>query len=459
MQIKKNACYEVEIIDINNEGNGVAKTDGFVIFVPMTAVGDIVKVKIVKVMKSFAYGIVESIITLSHDRIEGDCPHFNQCGGCSLRHISYQAESMLKRKFVSDCFERIGDISVKVDPLVENENIYYYRNKAQYPLAIKNSKAIAGFYARRSHRVIKCSGCRLQPEVFQHILNCVLDFINEYAISVYDEISHSGLLRNVYIRYGEKTGEIMVCLVSTKKIIPHIAILIERLLSRFKNIVSIMININPKQTNVILGEICETIYGKSTITDILCGLSFEISPLSFYQINPAQAEKLYNIAAKYANLSGNECLLDFYCGTGTIGLSMAHKVKQLIGIEIIPQAVENAKRNALWNGITNAEFICADAKESVQKLKSKSISPDVVLLDPPRKGCEKSVLDNICDMKPERIVMISCNPATAARDCKYLKENGFEVVAVTPVDLFSRTTHVETCVLLSHKKPDSHINV
>lgn len=448
-KLKKNMVLPMEIIDLNSDGNGVGKIDDFVIFVPMTAKGDKINVRIVKVLKNYGFGIVDSFITASPDRIEVDCPYFRQCGGCALRHISYESECQLKHKMVSDCFERIGGISCQVSPLVENLQVNHYRNKAQFPVTRKDGKAVAGFFANRSHRVVSCDNCLLQPEEFQPIVDCVLNFINEFQIPVYDELKHQGIVRNIYLRRGEVSGEIMVCLVLTKHFLHHQDILIQRLLDCNPQITSIIINCNKDKTNVILGKHCTTIYGKDTILDQLCGVPVELSPLSFYQVNHNQAERLYGIAKEYAGLSGGETVIDLYCGAGTIGLSMADQIGTLIGVEVVPEAVENAKKNAESMGLSNTRFLCGDASQAVQVLEREKIHPDVVLLDPPRKGCSQQVLDSVCHMAPERIVMISCNPATAARDCKMLDEKGYQVQKITPVDLFSRTLHIETVILLT----------
>ena len=457
--IIKNQEYTVHIIGMTNEGNGVGKIDGFTVFVPLTTVGDKVRVKIVKVCSNYCYARLEEILESSSDRIPVDCTAFSQCGGCVYRHISYESELRLKQQQVQDAFERIGGISTDYLPICGSEKISGYRNKSQYPLAVDiEGKPYAGFYAMRSHRIVPCERCLLLPDQFESIKRKILDFIAENDISIYDEKTGKGLIRHIYLRHAEKTGEIMVVLVCTRKRLPHADRLIE-ILSSDPNIASIVINVNEKNTNVILGESCFVLYGKEQICDVLCSNKINISPLSFYQVNRNQAEKLYEIAKDFAGLTGSEILVDLYCGAGTIGLSMAKQVKQLIGVEIIPQAIENAKENAAQNGISNAEFICADAAKATQMLLWRQLSPDVVVVDPPRKGCGESVVRDIVVMKPKKVVMISCNPATAARDCAMFQEQGYCCVKVQPVDLFPRTAHVETVVLLSHKKPDGHINV
>ena len=449
--ITKNQEYIIEIVGMTNEGNGVGKIDGFTVFVPLTAVGDRARVKVVKVCNSYCYARLEEILEPSPDRIPVDCAAFSQCGGCVYRHISYDSELRIKQQQVQDAFERIGGIQTDYLPICAGERIDGYRNKSQYPLAVNaEGKPYAGFYAMRSHRIVPCDRCLLLPDRFEVIKRKILQFIEDNHISIYDEQTGKGLIRHIYLRHAEKTGEIMVVLVCTRKRLPHADRLIE-LLSADPDIVSIVINVNDKNTNVILGESCFVLYGKEQICDILCSNKINISPLSFYQVNRDQAERLYEIAASFAGLTGSEILVDLYCGAGTIGLSMAKQVKQLIGVEIIPQAIENAKENAAQNGISNAEFICADAAKATQMLLKRGLQPDVVIVDPPRKGCGESVVDDIALMKPKKVVMISCNPATAARDCAMMQSKGYRCVKVQPVDLFPRTAHVEAVVLLSRK--------
>ncbi len=449
-KLKKNEIIDLEITDITSDGNGVGKYDGMAVFVPETAVGDILKVKIVKVLKNYCFGIVSEIVTPSADRINVDCPHFPKCGGCSFRHISYESEARLKEKFVYDAFTRIGKIQTEFMPILSCENPDRYRNKAQYPVGVSDKGNISGFYAKRSHRIMSGNDCRLLPENFGEIAQFIIDYTNENNISGYDEQARKGLLRHIFIRQGYHSKELMICFVVTKDIKTKLMPLCDKLKEKFADTKSIVMNINPDNTNVILGKKTVTLYGESCISDIMCGNAVDISPQAFYQVNTYQAEKLYEQAAEFAQLKGNELLLDLYCGAGTIGLSMADKVKKLVGVEIIPQAVENAKKNAERNGIENAEFICADAGKAASELAGKNTKPDVIVLDPPRKGCDTNTLDAVVSMSPEKIVMISCNPATAARDCKILSENGYTVEKVRAVDLFPRTTHVE-CVVCIQK--------
>ncbi len=457
--MKKNQIIRLEISDVTSDGNGVGKFDGMAVFVPETAVGDVINAKVVKVLKNYAYGIVQEIIMPSEDRIASDCPYFPKCGGCSFRHITYESEMKLKEKFVYDAFTRIGKIKADFLPILGCGMPDKYRNKTQYPVSISENGNICGFYAKRSHRIICGTDCRLLPDIFSSIADHIIDYTNANGISGYDEKIGKGLLRHIFIRKGHYSDNIMICLVVTKAATLKFKTLCDELTEKFKNIRSIVMNINPENTNVILGKKTVTLWGNDSISDFMCGNEVDISAESFYQVNTPQAENLYSLAKDFAQLSGNEVLLDLYCGAGTIGLSMADSVKKLIGVEIVAQAIENAKKNAEKNSIENAEFICADAGDAAEQLLQNNINPDVVILDPPRKGCEIKTLDAIIKMNPEKIVMISCNPATAARDCAYLNGNGYEVRKVRAVDMFARTTHVETVVMLSHKKPDSVINV
>jgi len=450
-KLKKNEIITLEITDITNEGNGVGRADGMAVFVPETAVGDVLKVKIVKVLKNYCFGIVDKIITPSADRIEVDCPHFPKCGGCSFRHISYESEAKLKEKFVYDAFTRIGKIQTEFMPILSCENPDRYRNKAQYPVGVSKEGSICGFYAKRSHRIMSGNECMLLPEIFGETAKYIVDYINQNNISGYDEQTRKGLLRHIFIRQGYHSKELMICFVVTKDIDQKLMPLCDMLKEKVSDIKSIVMNINSENTNVILGKKTVTLYGSECISDIMCGNTIDISPQAFYQVNTCQAEKLYEQAAEFACLSGNELLIDLYCGAGTIGLSMADKEKKLIGVEIIPQAVENAKKNAKRNGIKNAEFICSDAGKAAAELAKKNTKPDVIVLDPPRKGCDNQTLEAVVKMNPDKIVMISCNPATAARDCSILSENGYKVEKVRAVDLFPRTAHVECLILLSLK--------
>ncbi len=459
--IRKNDFCTLEITGMTAEGNGVGRNeDGMAVFVPLTAVGDVISCKIVKTAKSYCYGIIDKLITPSPDRIESGCPVSARCGGCTFRHISYNAELAIKDKLVRDSFERLGGFKdIPFEEICGGET-EFYRNKAQYPVAMQDGRAVCGFYSKRSHRVVPYCGCTLQPKIFGELAQFCLDAVNEEKIPAYDEESGSGVLRHIYIRRGFHSGEIMLCfVVKNEKFKAQLAKLGALAAEKFAGLKSVVMNVNPKNTNVIMGKKNITLWGSDEITDTLCGKKITLSPMSFYQVNTSQAERLYRCGMDYAELTGGETVLDLYCGAGTIGLAFSDKAGRIIGCEIIPEAVENAKHNAEANGVKNAEFYCGDAGKLAEKLADDDIKPNVVVIDPPRKGCDELTLDSILRMSPERIVMISCNPATAARDAKYLAERGYAPKKVRAFDLFPRTGHVETVVLLSKLKSTHHIEV
>ena len=447
--LTKNENIILEITDMTNEGNGVGHHDGVAVFVAGSAVGDVINCRIVKVNKSYCYGIVTGFVTGSPYRIDDDCPVSKTCGGCSFRHFTYEHECEVKNNFVKASFERIGKLYPEYEDFLGCDRTSNYRNKAQYPVGAQDGRAVCGFYAKRSHRVCAHTACDLQPQIFAQIVDSIMDYVNNNGIAPYDEQTGSGLLRHIYLRRGEHSGEIMLCLVVTS--IKNSACfdrLIADITAAYPDIKSIVLNENPSNTNVILGKKTVTVFGADTITDVMCGNRITISPQSFYQVNKLQAEKLYAIAKEYARLDENSVLLDLYCGAGTIGLSMCKGIKKLVGVEIIPQALENAKRNAKLNDITNAEFICGDAGKVAKILYDRGERPDVIIADPARKGCDRQSLEFMAKMQPGRIVMISCNHATAARDCAILGELGYKTEKVRGVDLFPRTTHVECVILL-----------
>lgn len=458
MELKKNDRINLKIDSCSADGSGIGRYNGMAVFVPATAAGDEITAHIMKVKKNYAFAKIENIIVPSKDRIKPECPVYLKCGGCAFSHISYAAEKKIKAAHIAECLHRIGGVFPETEEIIGGADSRY-RNKAQFPVSVENGELRAGFYAPHSHRVVHCPGCLLQPAEFEGILEVFSRYVRENGVSVYDETAHKGLLRHIYLRKGGASGEIMVCAVVNGSCLPVEEKLVEALLKKESAIKSIVLNINTKRTNVILGDRCRTLWGSDYITDILCGLKFRISPLSFYQVNRNQAEKLYNKAAEYAGLTGEETVLDLYCGAGTIGLSMASAAKEIIGVEIVPQAVEDAKINASENGITNARFICGDAPQAAALLEEQGIRPDVIILDPPRKGCEEALLKTAAQMEPQRIVYVSCDPATLARDCAALKSLGYEAVKAAPVDMFPRTGHVETVVLLSQHRPDTHIDI
>ncbi|NLC68931.1 MAG: 23S rRNA (uracil(1939)-C(5))-methyltransferase RlmD [Clostridiaceae bacterium] len=450
--VVKNKDYIVDITDINHEGQGVGRIDGFTVFVDGALVGENVKVKIIKVLKSHAVGKLLEIKIPSTARIEPFCPAYKRCGGCSLQHMSYGAQLEYKTRMVKEVLKRIGKIG-NAESLVRDtmgmEHPFEYRNKAQYPVGTAEEKPVIGFYARRSHDIVNVEHCGIHETLGNKIREIFRKFIEENNISVYDETSHKGLVRHLMIRSGFRTGEIMVVVVINGQDLPRKKALVDSLLGQVPGIKSIVLNINTEKTNVILGEKNLVIYGNDAITDYIGDLKFYISPLSFFQVNPVQAEVLYNKAVEFAALSGNETVFDLYCGTGTIALFMARKAKQVYGVETVGEAIADAKRNAKVNGIGNVEFLEGEVEEIVPKLYDAGIKADVVVVDPPRKGCEVSVLDTVANMAPARIVYVSCNPATLARDLFYLGERGYGTVEVQPVDMFPWTAHVECVVLIT----------
>ncbi len=442
--IKENNFIETEITAVTNEGSGVSRYEGMVVFTPFAAPGDSARVKIAKVGKNCIYGELDSVIRPSADRIEPDCEAFGECGGCSLRHIRYDAELYEKTHWVRDHIRRIGGFDIEPLPTIASPKTEGYRNKAIYQVGKgEKGEPVFGFYRQRSHDVIDCKNCRLQPKEFSDILTAIGFFVKQNKISIYDEKTHSGLLRAVYIRKGEVTGEIGVCLVLNGEKLPGEKLLVSLLSTQFKKIMSIVLNTNKERTNVVLGKKSRTVFGKDGITDVLCGVTVDISPAAFYQVNHGGAERLYGVAAEFAELSGGELILDLYCGAGTIGLSMAKKAGKLIGVEIVPEAIENAKINAERMGVSNAEFICGDAGTAAEELRKRGLEPDVVILDPPRKGCSDDTLEAVAAMRPKRVVYVSCNTATMARDAKILDSLGYGLSKVQPVDMFPRTAHVE----------------
>lgn len=450
--MNKNDICTLEINSISNDGSGVGRDkDGKVVFVPMTAIGDICKVRIVKAKNSYSYGKLEEILTPSPHRIENNCSVFGKCGGCSFRHINYDAEVNVKEGFIKDAFTRIGGLNPEFLPLIRNQQIIHYRNKAQYPLGKdKEGNVICGFYAANSHRIVPCTSCDLQPSIFSEITAFITNYIRENKLSVYNEAEHKGVLRHICIRQGHYSGEINVTLVCKRKI-PELNRLSKELMRNFSDIKGVVLNINKDETNVILGNEEVLLAGQAEITDTMCRNKIDISPKSFYQVNTVMAEKLYGIAKAFAQPEG-KTIADIYCGIGTIGISMAKEAGKVIGVEIVESAIKNAKKNAALNGFNNTEFHCADADNAAEILRNAGVKPDVIILDPARRGCERKVLEDLAKFEADRIVMISCNPVTAARDCAVLGEYGYKCEKVQGVDLFSRTSHVECVVLMSRVK-------
>ncbi len=466
MNIKKNDIITLKITDLNNLGCGVGKTaDGIVVFVKGAVAGDTVEAKIIKVGASFLVGRLEKITERSPHRANGhglrehDCEAPNSCGGCIYRSIKYEHELVLKRDYVKNAFRKAGLPDVAVLDTRHTGRVTGYRNKAQYPTREIGGRVRAGFFAAKTHDLIPCESCQLQPEIFGEIARFITDFVDENGIKAYDEQSGCGILRHIYLRIAERTGEIMVCLVINADGISCAKRFSSAISERFPAVASVMLNINKKNTNVILGERFVCIGGKDHITDSLCGLSFEISAGSFYQVNHDGAELLYGLAKERAELSGNETVADLYCGAGTIGLSMADSAARIVGVEIVGEAVECARRNAEINGIDNAYFFCGDASDTRGLLATAAdtlggFCPDVVVIDPPRKGTTDQLVDYLDSLGVKKVVYVSCNPDTLARDCKWFADRGYSIGEVTPVDLFPGTGHVESVTLLS--KPQEH---
>ena len=460
MPLQKNQLLTLRIERLSNDGSGVAhSSEGEAVFVPGTAPGDEAQVRIVKDCGRYAFGILDKLLTPSPDRIPVDCTVAGPCGGCSLRHLDYAAELRAKQESVADAFRRIGGLDVPVLDALPSPEVDRYRNKVQFPVGRdKDGAPCIGFYAGRTHRIVPCPDCKLQPGVLNDIGNTLCAFFAAHGIQPYDEERGKGLVRHIFLRRGAHSGQIMVCLVCTRPKLPHSDELVALLREKFRDIATILINVNAKKTNVILGEESVTLYGPGFIEDTLCGVPVRLGPLSFYQVNTLAAERLYGVAAEYAQLEPDDVLLDLYCGMGTIGLSMAGHCRELIGVEIIPEAIDSAKANAARMGdavAAKSRFFCADAGEAAVRLAAEGLRPDVIMLDPPRKGCDEKTLSAVVQMSPRRVVYVSCNPSTAARDAAWLGQHGYRAEKVQPVDLFPRTKHVETVVLLSKGEVDS----
>lgn len=470
-RMKKNEIVEITIEDIGVNGEGIGKIDGYALFVKDAVIGDRIEAKITKAKKNYAYARLMKILEPSPDRVEAKCPVARQCGGCQIQELSYEKQLKFKGKKVRGNLERIGGFSAELldevmEPICGMENPFYYRNKAQFPFGTdKEGNIITGFYAGRTHQIIPNTECALGVKQNKQILELIVEFMNTYHVTAYNEETGEGLLRHTLIRYGFKTGEIMVCLVINGDKIPHSEKLVDKLIG-IPGMTSITLNVNKERTNVILGREIQVLWGQGYITDYIGNVKYQISPLSFYQVNPVQTEKLYGLALEYANLKGEETVWDLYCGIGTISLFLAQKAKQVYGVEIIPQAIEDAQNNAKINAIENAEFFVGKAEEVLpayyrdyEKEYGEKAHADVIVVDPPRKGCEESLLRTMVDMEPEKIVYVSCDSATLARDLKILCENGYEIEKVRAVDQFPMTVHVETIVLLSQQKPDDTIEI
>ena len=457
--ISKGDVLTLEINDLNNLGCGVGRAeDGRVVFVQGAVDGDTVKCKVIKVSSKYYVARLEGIVKESQYRMsEQFCNVPESCGGCVYRHLTYERELYLKKEYVTHCFRKAGLSDVEIEDVRSTGQIKGYRNKAEYPLSASKNGIYGGFYANKTHNTVKADNCALQPDIFGDILRDFCDFMTKKGATVYDEKTGHGLLRHLYLREGKGRGELMVCPVINGETLPDESELVRFLVGKYPRISSFLVNTNTKNTNVVLGDKYRTLYGKAYLTDTLCSRKFNIAPSSFYQVNHDAAELLYSIAAEKTQLNGNGILLDLYCGAGTIGLSMSEKASEIVGIEIVPSAVICAKENAKLNGIENASFYCGDAADAeglrtpVERERGK-LSPDTVILDPPRKGCDAQLLHFLAERGVPRIVYVSCGPDTLARDCAILRELGYEIGSVTPVDLFPRTGHVESVVCLMRKE-------
>lgn len=467
---KKNDELVLEITDIGSRGEGIGHTDGYALFVKDALAGDIIRARIMKTKKNFAYAKLLEIIQPSPDRIEPLCPVARQCGGCQLQHCSYERQLTWKEQKIANCLRRIGgqdvvtaeeaqeqaNVSVNtvvMEPILAMKEPYHYRNKAQFPVGYdRDGHLVTGFYAERTHDVIPHMDCLIQDTCNKEILELVMAFLEEHQISAYQEKTHSGLVRHILIRTAKATGQVMLCLVINGRKLPHAEELVKRLLNSDLNISSICLNINQDKTNRILGDDTVLLYGQGYIEDRIGNIRYQISPLSFYQVNPEQTKRLYETVLEYADLQGNEVVWDLYCGIGTISLYLSEKADRVYGVEIVPQAIENANANARLNHISNVEFYVGAAEDVVPQKYQESgaaLKADVVVLDPPRKGCDGKLLETVVRMQPERIVYVSCDPATLARDLKYLCGEGYELKRVRGCDMFGMSYHVETVCLLS----------
>lgn len=470
--MRKNETAVVKIEDIGVNGEGIGKVDGYTLFVKDAVIGDVVEVKVMKAKKNYGYAKLINVLEPSKDRVQAKCSVARQCGGCQIQELSYEKQLEFKEKKVRGNLERIGGFSSEfLDSVMEEicgmDNPFHYRNKAQFPFGTdKNGQIVTGFYAGRTHQIIPNMECALGCEENGKILKIIVDFMNKYHISAYDEKTGKGFVRHALLRFGFTTKEIMVCLVVNGDNFPHSEKLVDNL-RNIEGMTSITYSVNKENTNVIMGKSIHLLWGQTYITDYIGNVKYQISPLSFYQVNPKQTENLYQYALEYAGLTGEETVWDLYCGIGTISLFLAQKAKKVYGVEIVPQAIEDAKRNADINGIENAEFFVGKAEEILPEYyenyarehDGEKAYADVIVVDPPRKGCDETLLRTMTDMSPERIVYVSCDSATLARDLKYLCENGYELRKVRAVDMFPNTVHVETVVKLVRKKPDTYIDI
>ena len=447
----KNQIYETVVTDYTAEGQGVAHIEGCAVFVPNAVAGERIRVRIEKAQKTWAAGKIVEILEKSPHRVNRECPVAKLCGGCDFWHMDYEEESRLKAQRVRQCLNRIAGEAPEEIPILSAPTCRNYRNKAQYPVSAKKGRAYAGFFRAGTHEVVENKRCLILPEEADAVKDAVVDYVNQFRIPVYDEVAHKGLLRHIYVRRGVVSGQILVCLVCNGSKLPKVEELLKRL-QKIPGFTTLVLSVNTKKGNAVLGDEFITLHGPGYIEDTLCGLNFRLSPRSFYQVNHHQAQRLYETAISQAGITKNDLVLDLYCGVGTITLAMASAAGKVIGVEVIPQAVEDARDNARRNGIENAEFFCADAGQAALELERKGIHPDVVVVDPPRKGLNADTIEALHRMAPRRIVYVSCDPATLARDVAALKDRGYTLQNATAADLFPRCAHVESIAVLQKRK-------
>ena len=452
----KNQIYRCEITDYTAEGQGVAKIEGCAVFIPNAIAGEKYTVRIERAQKTWAAGKIVEILERSPHRVNRECPVAKLCGGCDFWHMDYEEEIRLKAERVRSCLNRLGGENLDTVPILSAPDCRGYRNKAQYPVAAKNGRAYAGFFKAGTHSVVENDRCRILPPESDAVKNAVIDHVNQYHISVYDESAHKGLLRHIYVRRGAVSGQILVCLSVNGRKLPHADDLIARL-RKIPGFTTLVLSVNEKVGNAVLGDEFITLFGPGYIEDTLCGLNFRLSPRSFYQVNHHQAQRLYRAAIEQAGITKSDTVLDLYCGVGTITLAMAGAAGKVIGVEVIPQAVEDARDNARRNGIENAEFFCGDAGQAALELQKNGVKADVAIVDPPRKGLNADTIEALTRMAPRRIVYVSCDPATLARDVALLKERGYTLKNAMAADLFPRCAHVETIVCLTNNSFDDEL--
>jgi len=453
LPVQKNDYIDARFEDLTHDGAGVAKVEGYPIFVPNGLPGEKAKIKVLKVNKGYGFGRLIELYEKSPYRVEPQCPIYKECGGCQLQHLSYEGQLKAKEKQVRDVLQRIGRLeNIDVHPVLGMKEPWRYRNKAQVPVGEQEGGLIGGFYQQRSHKIIDMKECIIQQEKNDEVVQAVIEICSRYGVTAYDENTHKGDLRHVMARYGLTTGEVMVVLITRTNELPHKNEIIKEITEQIKGIKSIVQNINKQKTNVIFGDKTKVLWGEEVIYDFIGDIKFAISARSFYQVNPEQTKVLYEKALEYAGLSGNESVIDAYCGIGTISLFLAQKAKKVFGVEIVPEAIEDAKRNAELNGITNAEFAVGEAEVVIPKWYEDGNTADVLVVDPPRKGCDEALLKTIIEMKPQKVVYVSCNLGTLARDLRILEDGGYQTVEVQPVDMFPQTMHVECVAHLEFKE-------